>query len=106
MMDLLYRYRDVLTDVPGHTHVLEHEIRLTTDKPVRVSPRQIPFALTETVKKEVSKMLELGVIEHSESPYSSPIVLVTKKDNTYRFGVDFRAPNRITVFDGRAYARH
>ena len=51
MMDLLYRYRDVLTDVPGHTYVLEHEIRLTTDKLVRVSPRQIPFALTETVKK-------------------------------------------------------
>ncbi|XP_062590636.1 uncharacterized protein LOC134252230 [Saccostrea cucullata] len=99
LMDLLYRYSDVLTDVPGHTHVLEHEIRTTTDKPVRVSPRQIPFAMMETVKDEVRKMLEIGVIEYSESPCSSPIVLVAKKDNTYRFCVDFRALNRITVFD-------
>ena len=51
MMDLLYRYRDVLTDVPSHTHILEHEIWLTMDKPVKVSPRQIPFALTENLKK-------------------------------------------------------
>lgn len=41
MKELLYRYSDVLSDVPGHTHVLEHEIRTTTDRPVRVSPRQI-----------------------------------------------------------------
>ena len=84
MTDILYRYMNVLTDLPGQTHVLEHDIRLTTDKPVRVGPRQIPFALTDTLKEEVSIMLELGVIEHSESPTSSPIVLVTKKDNTYR----------------------
>lgn len=99
MKELLYRYSDVLSDVPGHTHVLEHEIRTTTDRPVRVSPRQIPFAMMDTVKDEVSKMLEFGVIEPSDSPYSSPIVLVVKKDHTYRFCVDFRALNRITVFD-------
>lgn len=99
MKELLYRYSDVLSDVPGHTHVLEHEIRTTTDRPVRVSPRQIPFAMMNTVKDEVSKMLEFGVIEPSDSPYSSPIVLVVKKDHTYRFCVDFRALNRITVFD-------
>ncbi|XP_052680025.1 uncharacterized protein LOC128160712 [Crassostrea angulata] len=99
MKELLYRYSDVLSDVPGHTHVLEHEIWSTTDRPVRVSPRQIPFAMMDTVKDEVSKMLEFGVIEPSDSPYSSPIVLVVKKDYTYRFCVDFRALNRITVFD-------
>lgn len=32
------RYSDVLSDAPGHMHVLEHEIRTTTDKPIRVSP--------------------------------------------------------------------
>lgn len=55
--------------------------------------------MADTVNDEVNKKLELGVIEHSDSSNSSPIVLVTKKDNTYRFCVDFRALNRITVFD-------
>ena len=52
-MALLYRYRNNLNDIPGYTYVLEHEIRLTTDKPVkyRVSPRLIPFPLTESMKK-------------------------------------------------------
>lgn len=54
--------------------------------------------MADTVNDEVNKKLELGVIEHSDSSNSSPIVLVTK-DNTYRFCVDFRALNRITVFD-------
>ncbi|XP_062609261.1 uncharacterized protein LOC134271008 [Saccostrea cucullata] len=99
LMELLHSFSDVLSDKPGHTHVLEHDIRTTTDKPIRVSPRQIPFAMIERVKEEVSKMLEMGVIEESESLYSSPIVLVVKKDKTYRFCVDFRGLNRINVFD-------
>lgn len=44
-------------------------------------------------------MLELGIIENSDSPYSISKVLVTKKDNTYRFCVDFRDINPIMVFD-------
>jgi hypothetical protein len=55
--------------------------------------------MVDTVNEEVNKMLDIGVIEMSDSPYSSPIVLVAKKDNTFRFCVDFRKLNSITVFD-------
>ncbi|XP_055997762.1 uncharacterized protein LOC125654613 [Ostrea edulis] len=96
---LFRSFGDVFTEKPGDTHMIQHDIRITTDKPVRVSPRRIPFAMEETVKEEVSKMLDMGVIELSDSPYSSPIVLVVKKDNTFRFCVDFRKLNSITVFD-------
>lgn len=44
-------------------------------------------------------MLETGIIEPSTSPYTSPIVIVKKKDGSNRFCIDLRTINRITVFD-------
>lgn len=41
----------------------------------------------------------MGIIERSESPYSSPIVIVKKKDKTNRFCIDLRSLNKHTVFD-------
>lgn len=99
IQEVLRQYTDVFTDIPGSTNVLNHEVRTTTDKPVRIATRQLPYSMVETVKDEVKKMLELNIIEPSESPYSSPIVLVLKKDGSYRFCVDFRSLNKITVFD-------
>ena len=42
---------------------------------------------------------KLGVIERSEAPYDTPLVLVKKPDNTYRVCVNFKELNKITVFD-------
>ena len=42
----------------------------------------MPYSMTEEVKKEVQQMQKMGVIEHSDSPYSFPIVMVKKKDGT------------------------
>ena len=99
LRQMLDSFSDVLTDIPGKTTLVQHRIETTTSQPVRVRPYPVPFSTEEVIKSEVQKMLELGVIEPSESPYTSPIVIAKKKDGTNRFCVDFRVLNKVTIFD-------
>lgn len=75
---LLDDFEDVLSDVPGVTTLGVHDIKLTTNEPVRTKPYPLPFVSRDTVCEEVRKMIEAGVIEPSSSPYCSPIVIVKK----------------------------
>ena len=96
---VLQNYQDILTDLPGMTNMGEHVIQLASDQPLRMKPYPLPHSLRNTVKKEVQDMLNMNIIEQSESPYSSPVVLVSKKDGSTRFCIDFRRLNKITQFD-------
>lgn len=53
--DLLREFKDVLSDLPGNTDFGKHDIKLTTDQPIRSKPYPIPFAMQETIKDEVRK---------------------------------------------------
>ena len=59
----------------------------------------MPQSLIKAFNDEVDKMIELGVIEPSNSPYCSPVVMVRKADQTWRLCIDFRCLNNITIFD-------
>ena len=59
----------------------------------------VPYLKVGDIETEVRKMMKLGVIEPSRSPYCSPLMLVKKSDGTFRPEIDFRQINRVTVFD-------
>ena len=59
----------------------------------------MPPIQQELADKEVEKMLEKGFIKPTDSPWASPIVLVTKKDGSTRFCIDYRRLNDVTRKD-------
>lgn len=105
MCNLLEEFRDIFSEVPGKTNLLECRLELTTTKPISTSQYPLPFAMKEIVEKEVQDMLKLGVIERSHSPYNSPLVLVKKPDNSFRACIDFRHINEVLVSDAEPIPR-
>ncbi|XP_071099126.1 uncharacterized protein [Haliotis cracherodii] len=97
--ELVSEFRDVLSDLPGKVDCMQYKIKLTCNEPIRSKPYPLPHHMRDVVAKEIQSMLDMGVIEPSHSPYASPIVLVKKADETYRFCTDFRKLNQVTVFD-------
>jgi len=96
---LLVEYKEIFYDVPKVTHLIEHKVELTESEPVKRKPYSIPYKMQEVIDKEIEDMLAMGIIERSEAPYASPLVLVKKHDGSYRVCVNFKDLNKITVFD-------
>ncbi|KRZ52308.1 Retrovirus-related Pol polyprotein from transposon 17.6 [Trichinella nativa] len=101
---LLWKYKQIIaTDEynTGRTNACKHSINTGDASPIKQPPRRIPYHQKETVRRMLSEMTNHKVIEPSCGPWSSPIVLVKKKDGSYRFCVDYRKLNLCTKKDAQ-----
>lgn len=66
-------------------------------KPVNVRPYRLPYQKKNALEELVQQLLTSQTIQPSMSPYSSPAILVKKKDGTWRLCVDYRQLNASTI---------
>lgn len=83
----------------GRTHLIEHRINTGETSPIRQRYYRISPEKQRIVTEQVDEMLSLKVVEHCESPWSSPVLVVGKKDGKPRFCLDSRKLNSVTKKD-------
>ena len=108
LLALLAGYRSVFstgsTDL-GRTRLVYHTIETGQERPIRQAPRRLPYHQKAEVQEEVKKLTQAGVVSESQSPWSSPIVVVRKKTGEIRLCVDYRKLNDVTRKDAHPLPR-
>jgi len=102
LREVILQYADIFRNKlgwPGQAKILPCHINTGDHPPIRKRVRRMAPVEQEVVEKHVQEMLADGVIRPSESPWASPVVLVSKKDGTTRFCIDYRALNEVTKKD-------
>ena len=95
--ELLGRYREVFSDVPGNTTKVVLKIETGDNPPFRQAPYSVPLGLREEVRKELGSLEKCGVIERCDGQWASPLVPVRKQDGGVRLCMDYRRLNALTV---------
>ena len=83
----------------GCTDLTKHHIDTGDSQPIHQLPRRVSPARRQEVRQLLNEMLKNDIIQPSNSPWSSPIILVRKRDGSTRFCVDYRKVNSVTRKD-------
>ena len=102
LIELIKKHKQVFSkgdhDI-GRTNLVEHVIQLKPGaSPYHARPYAVPHHLKEVLQKQVDTLLEAGLITKSDaSSFTSPVLLVKKKDGGYRMCIDLRRLNRESI---------
>jgi len=102
LIKMLREYGDVFSTGEHdleETSLAAHQIDTGDARPIRQTLRHQPFHLLDKIDEHVVKIMEAGVIEPSCSPWTSNLVVVSKKDRSLCFRVDYRKLNSGTRRD-------
>ncbi len=99
LAQLIMDHSDLFPDVPSKTTVVYHDVDIGDATPIKQHPYRVNPLKLEAMRTEIKYMLDNGIIESSNSDFSSPSMLVPKPDGTFRFVTNFKAVNAITKSD-------
>ena len=90
----------------GRTTLLEHHINIVPGtRPIKQQPYRLPLAKRRDAETEIKHMAEQDLIEPPTSPWSSPAIIVPKKNGGIRFCIDYRRLNKVTIPDSMPLPR-
>jgi hypothetical protein len=99
---LLDTFAPVFAEPAGLPPLRAHDHRIILKQgaqPVAVRPYRYPAAHKNELERQCAAMIEQGIVRRSDSPFSSSVLLVKKPDGSWRFCVDYRALNAVTIKD-------
>ena len=100
--DLLRSYDDIFSKGEydmGRTNLVEHVIDTGNHRPIRQGLRRHPLAHLDEIDRQVDGLIQHDYVEPAASPWSSNVLLVKKKNGTFRLCIDYRALNTVTYKD-------
>ena len=96
---LLEEYHEVFSLGKDDQGEMELHIDTGDTAPRKYPVWDVPFAVRGEIARNLQQIQDSNVIQPSNSPWASPVVLVRKKDRTLRFCVDYHGLNSVTNFD-------
>lgn len=99
VIELIHKYSTLFGDVPSQTNMLMHDIEVGQSTPIKQHPYRVNPHKRQAMKDEVKYLVSNGFAVPSQSPWSSPCLLVPKSDGSFRFCTDFRRVNEVTKAD-------
>ena len=98
---LLVKYQNTFSKSPydlGYTSLVEYTIDLIPGtRPIKQRPYRLPLAKRQAVESEIQAMADRNLIEPTNSPWSSPVIIVPKKNGEIRFCIDNRKLKEVTI---------
>lgn len=108
LKDTFHSFSDVFSQHPhnfGRTQLVTHKITTKCDRPISQRAYRTSPSMKAEIRRQVEDLKAQDLIEDSNSPWASPVVMVRKIDGTYRFCVDFRKLNSVTITDAHPLPR-
>ena len=100
VLDMLAPHANMWDGSLGEVTTSAHRIDTPDDiRPFRSQPYRAGTKQRELIETEIDRQLEMGVISPSKSEWASPVLLVPKSDGSWRFCVDYRRLNQMTLKD-------
>jgi hypothetical protein len=89
----------------GRANAIKHKINTGDINPIKQQTRHLPLTYEDESDREIRRLLDCGIIEASKSPWTLPIIPVTKKDGSTRLCIYYRTLNNVTIKDSYSLPR-